>query len=195
MAPASLLLILAGMLWLCLWRQRWRLLGLPAIGLGLLLVPVLADPPDMLVAPDGRTVAVRDATGVLRVSGSRAGAYTVEQLFDEEPGPPPEGTELRRGVRCDDVACLLTTKDGALVSHVLDAAAFPEDCRRAEIIVTPLAAPVDCGAKLVIDRARLDKFGAHAVRMARGGGGNPPTFDLRTDRSAFPRPWQGGGER
>ena len=31
----SLLLIAAGMLWLCLWRLRWRLLGLPAIGAGL----------------------------------------------------------------------------------------------------------------------------------------------------------------
>jgi competence protein ComEC len=149
----------------------------------------------MLVAPDGRAVAVRDATGLLRVSGSRAGTYAVEQLFDEERGPPPDGVELRRGVRCDDHACLLTVKGGALVSHVLDAAAFPEDCRRADVVVTPLAAPVDCSAELVIDRARLESHGAHAVRMAGAGDGDPPAFDLRTDRSAFPRPWQAGAER
>src|SRR6185369_12789134 len=59
-APLCLLLIAAGMLWLCLWRRPWRVLGLPAIGLGLVLIPLLVDPPDILVAPGGTAVAVRD---------------------------------------------------------------------------------------------------------------------------------------
>jgi competence protein ComEC len=191
MAPASLLLIAAGMLWLCLWRLRWRLLGLPAIGLGLVLIPVLADPPDILVSPDGRAVAVRDAGGILRVSGARAGSYVVEQFFDEEPGPALEGQALREGVRCDDSACLLTGANAIAISHILDPAAFFEDCRRAEIVVTPHSAPADCRAPLVIDAPHLQNFGAHAVRLAEG---NPdPVFAVATERSASPRPWQAGG--
>jgi competence protein ComEC len=42
-APASLVLIAGGMLWLCLWRRSWRLLGAPAIAAGLVLIPVLID--------------------------------------------------------------------------------------------------------------------------------------------------------
>jgi competence protein ComEC len=191
MAPASLLLIAAGMLWLCLWRLRWRLLGLPAIGLGVLLIPVLSDPPDIMVSPDGRAVAVRDASGVLRVSGARAGSYVVEQFFDEEPGPALEGQALREGVRCDESACALIGASGIAISHVLDPAAFPEDCRRAQIVVTPHSAPVDCRAPLVVDAPRLQRLGAHAVRITEGAA--DPVFAVATERSAFPRPWQAGG--
>jgi competence protein ComEC len=191
MTPLTLLMITAGMLWLCLWRRRWRLLGVPLIGLGLLLIPALNDLPDVLVAPDGRTVAVRDAEGVLRVSGSRDGSYTVEQFFDEEPGPPPAGAELREGVRCDALACVLAGVRDVEVSHVLDAGAFPEDCGRADVVVTALTAPRDCGA-LAIDAAQLAAFGAHAVRI--GGEPGRLSFDVRTERSVFPRPWQAGGD-
>src|SRR6266404_3210321 len=100
-APVCLLLISGGLLWLCLWRRRWRLFGLAPIGLGLVLIPVLIDPPDLLIAPDGRAIAVRDATGVFRVSGARAGSYTVGQFFDEEEGPPADAAELQQGVACD----------------------------------------------------------------------------------------------
>jgi competence protein ComEC len=190
MTPLTLLLITAGMLWLCLWRRRWRLLGVPVIGLGLLIIPALNDLPDVLVAPDGRTVAVRDAEGVLRVSGSRAESYTIEQFFDEEPGAAPPAEELRAGVRCDPLACLLAGAKDIEVSHVVDAGAFPEDCGRADLVVTALAAPRDCGA-LAIDAARLAAFGAHAVRID----GEPGRlgFDIRTERTAFPRPWQADG--
>jgi competence protein ComEC len=190
MTPLTLLMITAGLLWLCLWRRRWRLLGVPVVGLGLLLIPALNDRPDVLVAPDGRTVALRDADGVLRVSGSRADSYTIEQFFDEEPGAAPAAEELRRGVRCDALACLLTGGKDIEVSHVLDAGAFPEDCGRVEIVITALAAPRDCGA-LAIDAARLAAFGAHAVRI--DGEPGRVSFEIRTERSVFPRPWQAGG--
>lgn len=192
-APVSILLMAGGMLWLCLWRLRWRLLGLPAIALGLVSIPLLVDLPDILVAPDGKAVAVRDAAGRLRVSGGRADSYVVEQFFDEEPGPVPEPAALREGVRCDDLACLLTATSGLQVSHVSDPAAFIEDCRRAEIIATPLRAPADCGAALIIDTDRLAAFGSHAVWISLDGG--RPHYEIETERGAFPRPWQAGGSK
>jgi competence protein ComEC len=192
-APVALLMIAAGMLWLCLWRQRWRLFGLPAMALGLALVPLTVNRPDVLVAPDGRAVAVRDAGGVLRVSGSRSGSYAIDQLFDKEATEPLAGAELRKGVRCDPAACLLSAARGVSVAHVLDPVAFAEDCRRADIVVTPLTAPVDCRAPLVIDGDQLGRFGAHAVRTDIEAGA--PVFTLRRARSIAPRPWQAGGGR
>ncbi|HEX9904331.1 MAG TPA: ComEC/Rec2 family competence protein, partial [Propylenella sp.] len=188
-ASLSLLLIVAGMLWLCLWRLRWRMLGLPLIGLGLLSIPILKDLPDVLVAPDGKAVAVRDSTGVLRVSGSRTGSYTIDQFFDEEPGPPPEdGSALREGVGCDPLGCILKGANGLTVAHVLDPAAFPEDCRRADVIVAPLPAPGACSAALVIDAPRLARFGSHAVRA--GYAASERQLRVRSERSQFARPWQ-----
>jgi competence protein ComEC len=176
------------MLWLCLWRRPWRLFGLPAIGLGLVLIPLLIDPPDLLVAPEGTAIAVRDERGVLRVSGARAGSYIVEQFFDEEGGSPSDGAELREGVRCDASACLLSGAEGTLVSHVLDPMAFAEDCQHAAMIATPLAALKGCAAPLVIDRPRLARYGAHAVRIETED--DKQSFRVTTDRSSTPRPWQ-----
>ncbi len=191
-APLALLLIVAGMLWLCLWRLRWRFLGVPVIALGLAAIPLLVDPPDILVAPDGKAVAVRDPGGILRVSGARTGSYVVEQFFDEEGPPPDDAATLRGGTRCDPDACLLKAADGIAVSHVLRPIAFAEDCGRANVIVTQLAAPTDCRAPLVIDAPKLARFGATAVRM--GGDADAPTFRLTTAYSATRRPWQPRGD-
>ncbi|MGH6923016.1 MAG: ComEC/Rec2 family competence protein [Propylenella sp.] len=187
-APFALLVIVAGMLWLCLWRGRWRLIGLPTIGMGLCLIPLLVDRADIMVAPEGNAVAVRDTSGVLRVSGSRAGSYTIDQFFDKEAVATPAGDELREGVRCDPSACMLGAAGGLFVSHVLDPVAFAEDCRRADVIVTPLTAPADCRARLIIDGERLELFGSHAVRVGVGSG--EPVFSVKTERSIAPRPWQ-----
>ena len=187
-APLCLLLIVAGMLWLCLWRRAWRLLGVPLIAAGLLLIPMLIDRPDILVAPDGRAVAVRDRDGTLRVSGARAGSYAVEQFFDKEKSLPSDGAALKVGVRCDKRACLLDTATGLQVSHVLDPAAFLEDCARATIIVTALSAPADCAAPLVIDANALKRSGAEAVRIEIENG--KPKFRVTTELSGTPRPWQ-----
>jgi len=186
----SLMLISVGMLWLCLWRLRWRLLGLPAIGAGVILIPVLIDPPDILVAPDGTAIAVRDQEGLLRVSGARAGSYIVEQFFDEEGGPPVDGAELREGIRCDSLACLLTDATGNAVSHVFDPAAFAEDCAHAIVVASALTAPEDCRAALVIDAPELTVYGAHAVWL---DGSDAASSRIATAGSATPRPWQGRG--
>ena len=184
----SLLVTTAGMLWLCLWRLRWRLLAIPVMAFGFLLAPLLAHRPDILVAAEGTAIAVRAADGVLRVSGARAGSYVLEQFFDEEAGAAPSAAALVEGVSCDELACHLIARGGVRVAHIRDPAAFAEDCRRAEIIVTPLVGPASCEAPLVIDRRRLDRFGSHAVRL-RGQEGTPRT-DVTTDRNDRPRPWQ-----
>ena len=79
---------------------------------------------------------MRDASGALRVSGSRAGSYTIDQLFEEERGAPPNAAALRENVRCDPQACLLNAASGFAVAHVLDPAAMAEECRRSTIVVT-----------------------------------------------------------
>ncbi len=73
------------------------------------------------------------------------------------------------------------------IAHVRDPLAFFEDCRRAGIVVTPLAAPNDCAAGLVIDRTALAVHGAHAVRFDAGSG----DFAVKTAYPVVRRPWHG----
>ena len=61
--PWGLACFAFGMLWLCLWRLRWRWLGVPLMALGL-GSPALHRPPDLLVSGDARLVGFA-ADGVL----------------------------------------------------------------------------------------------------------------------------------
>jgi competence protein ComEC len=75
------------------------------------------------------------------------------------------------------------------VSHVLEAQAFGEDCRRASVIASSLIAPTFCQAPLIIDAPKLAQLGAHAVRIR--GTSSDPVFDVETALTANPRPWEG----
>jgi competence protein ComEC len=80
----------------------------------------------------------------------------------------PNDPTLGTGVACDDGGCVTALADGALVTLALQPDAFVDDCVRATIIVTVRQPPGDCGAT-VIDRDRLQKTGATALRQTRGG--------------------------
>lgn len=58
----SVLVITGGFLWLCLWRQRWRLIGIPIILIGI-IIGVNYQTPDVWV--DKKTVAVKGSDGQL----------------------------------------------------------------------------------------------------------------------------------
>ena len=61
---ASLVLMVLGGLWLCLWQTRTRALGLVIAASGLALTPHV-ERPDVLIERDGATAALRSSTGNL----------------------------------------------------------------------------------------------------------------------------------
>lgn len=171
MPPLGLALTVAGGLWLCLWRFRWRLFGLPVIALGLASIAV-ADPPDVLVSRDAGLMAVRDDRGTLWLSSlkrQRFGAGIWLRRAGEEEGKvwPARGEAAEGQLRCDPWACLFHT-DGRMVSLVRDPMALEEDCRTAALLVSrePLRG-LPCAAQ-VIDRFDVWRAGAHAVWLEDG---------------------------
>ncbi|RAI31925.1 hypothetical protein CH341_32435, partial [Rhodoplanes roseus] len=73
--------------------------------------------------------------------------------------------------------------DGAAVALVRTAAAFPDDCARAALIVTLRPPPPGCRAQ-VIDRAMLERTGALALRRTADG------FSTTSARvPGYDRPW------
>src|SRR4029077_19735146 len=70
---ASLWLLTVGGLWLCLWRRRWRLAGLPVALTGLRLAP--PPPPDLLMSEDGRVLGLRDSQGMVHIASARTDRF------------------------------------------------------------------------------------------------------------------------
>jgi competence protein ComEC len=166
---AALLSLSLGLLWLLLWRTWLRLAGLPMLGVGLLLA-ASATRPDIIVARDGAAMMVRGEGGRLVLAGQSPGRFVLEQWLraDEDPRDAQDAG-LRTGAACDGLGCVARLRDGRTVALVTDAGAFEEDCRRAAVVVTKLAAPAWCRPDLLIDKTVLAAQGATAVWVTGQG--------------------------
>ncbi len=76
--PQALAAIVFGGLWIALWRLKWRWLGLAPIALSLAAILASA-PPDLFIARDGQSMAVRGSDGALIVLGEKPDEYTAGQ--------------------------------------------------------------------------------------------------------------------
>ena len=182
-APWSLVFFALAVLSAVLWRTR--LMRATAVPLALVGLAGAASgtPFDIAVAPLGDAVAVRAPDGRLAVLGERPSAFAAEQwLRADADGRAGKSAMVRSA--CDKAGCVGRLADGRAVSLVLDPSAFPEDCLRAAIVVTPLFAPRGCAAPIVIDRDSLRTTGAVALKANADG------FSMETARApGEDRPW------
>ncbi|MGO9629595.1 MAG: ComEC/Rec2 family competence protein [Xanthobacteraceae bacterium] len=178
-----LLLATAGLLLIGLLKTPLRWGG--AIFVVLAVVLAARTPvPDVLVAADGRTFAVRGAGGKLAFHHTGSDTFaTREWLAADADGRDPSDKGLGEGIACDPAGCIGTLGDGRIVSYVLAPDAFEEDCRRAAVIVATRDAPPDCEAT-VIGRKHWRERGALA--LYRDGAG----FVIEAARPLnYDRPW------
>ncbi|HME83233.1 MAG TPA: competence protein ComEC, partial [Roseiarcus sp.] len=140
---------------------------------------------DVIVAPSGDQAAVRDADGKLMIVGKRFNAFAAEQWLTAD-GDGREPAQARDpDAPCDRLGCVAALPEGESLSLVIDRLAFDEDCARAEIVVSSLTAPADCGAKFVLDEKALARLGAVGLAWRDQGG-----FALTADRTTGQnRPW------
>jgi competence protein ComEC len=140
--------------------------------------------PNILVAADGRSFAVRGADGRLAFHHAGGDAFAIhEWLAADSDGRDPRDPGLGNGISCDPSGCIGKLGDGRLVAYALGPDSFEEDCRHATIIVATREAPPDCAAT-VIGRSLWRARGALALRRDGAGfvidSARPPNFD---------RPW------
>ncbi|WP_448187404.1 ComEC/Rec2 family competence protein [Azospirillum sp. sgz301742] len=172
MPLAGLVAIVLGGLWLALWSGRWRLWGLVPVLLGL-ISPVFTVPPDVLVAGDGKLLAVRAADGRLSLSSATAARFIANAWLkrdgvDTPSAPWPRGGRSTDGrLACDALGCVYR-KDGRTVALSSNSQAQAEDCGSADAVVN-LEPARHCRAPLVIDRWALLRGGTHALYVTSGG--------------------------
>jgi len=183
-----LLFATAGLLVIGLLKTPLRWSGAAFVVLALVLAahtPV----PDVLVAAEGRTVAVRGANGKLAFHRTGSDTFaTSELLASYADGRDVNAKGLGEGIACDPLGCIGKLADGRIVSYVLAPDAFEDDCRRAAIIVATRDAPPDCEA-IVIGRKQWREQGALALYRNRNGSGFSiePARPLNHDRPWAPR--------
>src|SRR3546814_6480885 len=81
MPMAAFALVVAGGLWIYLWKTGWRRWGLIPVAIGgawALSTPA----PDLVVTGDGQHLAVRTAQGGFALLRSRAGDYVRDMLSE-----------------------------------------------------------------------------------------------------------------
>jgi competence protein ComEC len=163
-----LLVTTAGIVLLGLLRTplRWSGAGLIALGIAW---AASARPPDILIAGDGRNVAVRGTDGSLHLMRASKDTFLLKEWLAADADPRlATDPSLSEGVSCDEAGCVVPGADGKLVALTLKPQALADDCARAALMVSALTPPSDCKA-LVFDRDMLRKRGTLALRSTSNG--------------------------
>ncbi|MEA3064568.1 MAG: competence protein ComEC [Sphingomonadales bacterium] len=184
---AAFALMVAGGLWLALWRRRWRRWGLLPVAAGAL--SALSTPtPDLLVTGDGRHLAVRTASGELALLRGRAGDY-VRDLLSESAGLDGEPGELEQlpVAACSADFCSARVRGWRLLARrsvrMVPVDALKRACAEADIVVSDRRLPAACRPRwLKADRPMLERSGGLAITL---GGAPRVTTVAAGDR----HPW------
>jgi competence protein ComEC len=189
MPGVSLWLLTLGGLWLCLWRRRWRLAGLPVAVVGLLLGP--GPPPDLLMSEDGRVLGLRDGHGMVQVVSARVDKFVTEQ-WARRSGQDgahrwlASADEEAAGMGCQPGLCRWR-KGPWRVAMVSDERRLAEACARADIVLSTVDAQRICrGPRLVIDRRDAWREGAQALWLDDTGVRRETANARRGDRPWVP---------
>lgn len=185
--PVSAIVLMSfGGLWIAIWRVRWRWLGVLPLIAGVAVI-LFARQPDLLIARDGMTVAIRGGDGALRLLRKPSDKFSAAEWLKRD-GDDRDYTDAiatpRDGVNCDAEGCVARTPKGLLVAAASRPMALADDCAAADIVVSAVPTRGLCmGPKLVIDRFDVARNGAYAVWF-----GKPLRVEnVRDMRGA--RPW------
>jgi competence protein ComEC len=165
-------LVVAGGLWLALWRTPARWAGLVPVIAGLAWT-LVTPAPDLIVTRDGRHLALRTRDGSMALLRERAGDY-VRDVLAEGGGIDGELPALDdvRGARCNADLCVATARTGERVlatrsGHFVDALALIRWCARVDVAVSERRLPNGCRPRLLkLDRPVLARTGGVSVAFS-----------------------------
>jgi competence protein ComEC len=189
MPGGAFALVVAGGLWLALWRTRARWAGAVPLVAGLAWA-LATPPPDLIVTGDGRHLAVRLPGGGMALLRDRAGDYTRSMLGEASGDEELVPIAGQRDSRCSPELCITGVAAGgrrwrvaatrsAMMVRWEEMIAL---CRSVDIIVSDRRLPPACTPRwLKLDREALARTGGVAITLAGG--------QVRTVRGAGTHPW------
>jgi len=183
--PAALGALSLALAAACLLRGVLALAGLAPLGLAVLMMGS-APRPDVLVAPDAATVAVRGADGRLSILGAKGQRLVAEQWLGREADRrTAETKDLAAAFTCDGIGCVAPLPGGGTIAVSRRPESLEADCLNAEIVITAHAPPLKCPARLITP-ADLARTGTLALYRAGQGWRLEPTRPEGRDRPWMP---------
>jgi competence protein ComEC len=181
MPMSALILISLGGLWLAVWRKAWRWWGLAPMLAGVGLA-TFAPLPDMLVAGDGMTVAIRGEDGLLHFVKKPADKFAARDWLKRD-GDGRDITDAVgvSGLSCDGLGCVTRGPIPIAISQYPES--LDEDCVRAKIVVSAAKAFICKGAAVVIDQKAAQVGEGWRVTLSP----TPTAISVRELRGE--RPW------
>jgi competence protein ComEC len=166
-----------GGLWLAIWRSGWRWFALVPIFAGI-VIALTAKAPDILVASDARTIAVRGPDGRMMFPRPPKDRFAATRWLARD-GDARNAKSAVGGARCDGESCVMNL-GGDVIAMPFRLEAVAEDCAHAAILVSAVPAQNCSGPKLVLDSRVIAHGGGYAIT---GG----VAQSVRQSRGA--RPW------
>jgi competence protein ComEC len=164
----ALLGIVFGGLWIALWRRSWRWLGLAPIALSFIVIG-FSSRPDVFIARDAQSAAVRGEDGRLVILGARSDEYTVEQWLLRD-GDKRDISTAKGDASCDELGCTAKAIGGRTVALSLRTGALAEDCGRADVLIAAIPVRRGCNEpEIVVDRFDVFRNGATALSFDTEG--------------------------
>ncbi|HUE64420.1 MAG TPA: ComEC/Rec2 family competence protein, partial [Rhizomicrobium sp.] len=178
---AALIVMAVGGTWLMIWRKNWRWWGLVPVLLGVCFA-WRAPRADMLVAADGRTVAIWDADGLLHFVRMPSDKYAARDwLRRDSDARDIADAVCVPGMTCDGIGCVVKAPkvNNLLIAVWLRPESLSEDCDRAQVLVSAAdATNCKCPVVMIDQEAAKDDGGwriglsptptAQSVRQYRG---------------------------
>ncbi|MDT0575489.1 ComEC/Rec2 family competence protein [Croceicoccus sp. F390] len=170
------LLFVSGFLWLALWEGRVRVWGvLPALA-GLAGFAV-ATPPDLMVAAEGRHVAIANDEGQIFLLRNRRG-FAHDQLLEEAGFDAASEQDVQAitqwpGADCNRDFCLLTHRHRVLLisrrRSDVDYATLLAACAASDVVVAERKLPEHCRPRMAkIDQPLLTRRGGVTMNLQTG---------------------------
>jgi competence protein ComEC len=169
----ALALISLSGLWVLIWRRNWRWFGLASMAGGVVWA-LLAPMPDMLVAGDATTIALRASDGRLYFPRPPKDSFAASRWLQRD-GDARDFHAAPLIGRCDSLSCVVQSPDG-LIAMPTHAEALDEDCARAAILIAAVPVTHCTGPKLVLD--------SNAIATGEG-------YALREGKAQSVREWRG----
>ena len=178
---SGLVAITLGGLWILLWRLRWRWWGLLPVMAGIVLA-LTAPRPDMMIASDARTIALRGPGGLLHFPRPPKDRFAATRwLLRDGDDRDWKNAVDAASLNCDGLGCI-ARHDGLLIAMSSRPEALYDDCEQADIVVS--AAPLISCAKprLALGAREIEDGGGYAITLS-------PLRAISVNQQRGIRPW------
>ncbi len=178
---SALVSITLGGLWILLWRLSWRWWGLVPVAAGIALA-LTAQRPDMLIASDARTIALRGGDGLLHFPRAPKDRFAATRwLLRDGDGRDWRDAVGEASFSCDGLGCI-AERHGLVIAMSSRPEALDADCDRADIVVST-APLIPCAKpRLALGAQQIADGGGYAVTLS-------PLRAISVNRQRGARPW------